>query len=120
MYRSRQYLLGETKIHFMVSARCKNTVTMDRFPKLAKFSGLAFDRVWHAGLFHKLKSYGISGQIFGLISSFLSNRRLRVILDGKSSHEYPVNAGVPQGSIYGPILPPVFLMMLSVILQGLI
>ena len=33
----------------------------------------AFDRVWHAGLLHKLKSYGISGQIFGLISSFLSN-----------------------------------------------
>ena len=60
---------------------------------------LAFDRVWHAALLHKLKSYGISGQIFGLISSFLSNRRLRVVLDGKSSQEYPVNAGVPQGSI---------------------
>ena len=43
----------------------------------------AFDRVWHAGLLHKLKSYGISGQIFGLISSFLSNRQLRVVLDGK-------------------------------------
>ena len=63
----------------------------------------AFDRVWHAGLLHKLKSYGISGQIFGLIS-FLSNRRLRVVLDGKSSQEYPVNAGVPQGSILGPAL----------------
>ena len=62
----------------------------------------AFDRVWHAGLLHKLKSYGISGQIFGLISSFLSNRQLRVVLDGKSSQEYPVNAGVPQGSILGP------------------
>ena len=49
---------------------------------------------WHAGLLHKLKSYGISGQISGLISSFLSNRRLRVVLDGKSSHDYPVNAGV--------------------------
>ena len=59
----------------------------------------AFDRVWHAGLLHKLRSYGISGQIFGLISSFLSNRRLRVVLDGKSSQEYLVNAGVPQGSI---------------------
>ena len=34
----------------------------------------AFDRVWHASLLHKLKSYGISGQIFDLISSFLSNR----------------------------------------------
>ena len=55
----------------------------------------AFDRFWHAGLLHKRKSYGISGQIFGLISSFLSNRRLRVVLDGKSSQEYPVNAGVP-------------------------
>ena len=64
----------------------------------------AFDRVWHAGLLHKLKSYGISGQIFGLISSFLSNRRLRVVLDGKSSQEYPVNAGVPEGSILGPTL----------------
>ena len=60
--------------------------------------------VWHAGLLHKIKSYGISGQIFGLISSFLSNRRLRVVLDGKSSQEYPVNAGVPQGSILGPTL----------------
>ena len=64
----------------------------------------AFDRVWHAGLLHKLKSYGISGQIFGPISSFLSNRRLRVVLDGKSSQECPVNAGVPQGSILGPTL----------------
>ena len=62
----------------------------------------AFDRVWHAGLLHKLKSYGISGQIFGLTSSFLSNRQLRVVLDGKSSQEYPVNAGVPQRTILGP------------------
>ena len=49
-------------------------------------------------------SYGISGQIFGLISSFLNNRQLPVVLDGKSSQEYPVNAGVPQGSILGPTL----------------
>ena len=63
-----------------------------------------FNRVWHAGLFHKLKSYGISGQIFGLISSFLSNRWLQVVPDGKSLQEYPVNAGVPQGSILGRTL----------------
>ena len=54
----------------------------------------AFDRVWHAGLLQKLRSYGISGKIFGIISSFLSNRCLRVVLAGKSSQEYPVNAGV--------------------------
>ena len=66
----------------------------------------AFDRVWLAypRLLHKFKSYGISGQIFGLISSFLSNRQLQVVLDGKFSQEYPVNVGVLQGSILGPKL----------------
>ena len=58
----------------------------------------------HAALPCKLKSYGISGQIFGLISSFLSNRQFQVLLDGKSLQEYQVNAGVPQGSILGPTL----------------
>ena len=58
--------------------------------------------VWHAGLLHKLNYYGIAGQIFGLISPFLSNRQLWVVLDGKSSQEYSVNAGIPQGSIPGP------------------
>ena len=57
-----------------------------------------------AGLLHKLKSYGISTQIFGLISFFLSNRWLQVVLDEKSAKEYPVNAGVPQGSILGRTL----------------
>ena len=73
----------------------------------------AFDRVWHAGLLHKLKSYGISGQIFGLISSFLSNRRLQVVLDGKSSQEYAVNAGVLQGSIVGFTLFVLYINYLS-------
>ena len=59
----------------------------------------AFVRVWHTDLLRKLKSYGISGQIFGFVSSFLSNRWLWVVLDGKSSQEYTVNVGVPQGSV---------------------
>ena len=90
------------------------TVVSDRIARAFNRSGATravaldisktFDRVWHTGLYHKLKSYGISGQIFGFISSFLSNRWLQVVLDGKSSEEYPVNAGVPQGSILGPTL----------------
>ena len=90
------------------------TVVSDRIARAFNRSGAtravaldiskAFEIVWHADLLRKLKSYEISGQIFGLISSLLSNRRLRVVLDGKSSQEYPVNAGVPQGSILGPTL----------------
>ena len=44
------------------------------------------------------------------MSSFLSNRQLWVVLDGTSSQEYPVNAGVPQGSILGRTL---FLLYIS-------
>ena len=65
----------------------------------------------------ELKSYGISGQIFGLISSFLSNRWLQVVLDGESSQEYPVNAGVPLGSILGPTL---FLLYINNLLDEVI
>ena len=65
------------------------TVVSDRIARAAQVVALdiskAFDRVWHADLLHKLKSYQISGQIFGLISSFLSNRQLQVVLNGKSS-----------------------------------
>ena len=71
------------------------TVVSDRIPRVFNRFGAtgavpldvskAFDRVWHNGLLYKLKSYGISGQIFGLISSFLSSRRLQVVLNGKSS-----------------------------------
>ena len=67
------------------------TVVSDRIARAFNRSGTtravaldiskAFDRVWHAGLLHKLKSSGMSGQMFSLISSFLSNRRLRVVLD---------------------------------------
>ena len=64
----------------------------------------AFDRVWYPNLLHKLRSYGISGQIFGLILSSLRNR---VVLDGKSSQEYPVNAGALQGCILGHTFPTI-------------
>ena len=63
----------------------------------------AFHRVWHAGRFHKRKSCGISSQIFGLIY-FRSNRQRRVVLNGKSLQEYPVNVGLPHESILGPRL----------------
>ena len=54
--------------------------------------------------FTKLKSYGISGQIFGHISSFLSDRWLKAVLDEKISKDHPVNAEVPQGSLPTPTL----------------
>ena len=63
---------------------------------LGLLTGLGLLELWHL-------IYQISGQIFGFISSFLSNRHLQVVLNGKSPQEYPVNVGV-QGFIVDPKL----------------
>ena len=79
--------------------------------------------VWYVVLLHKVKSYGISGQIFSLISSFFSDRQLQLALDQKFSQEYSVNGGVSQGSILGPtfsLLIMTLLMMISVILLSML
>ena len=85
------------------------TIVSDRIVRTLNSSGAtravtldiykAFDKVWNGGHLHKCNSYGISNQIFGLIFTFLSNRRSPVVVDEKSSQEYPVNTGVSQGSI---------------------
>ena len=85
--------LDQLQIFSVVSDRIARASNRSRATRAVALDiSMAFDRVWHAGLLHKLKSYGISGHIFGLISSFLSNRQLRVVLEGKSSQEYPVNS----------------------------
>ena len=84
----------------------------------------AFDRVWHAGLLYKFKSYVISCHIIGLICSFLGNRWFRMVLDGKSSQEYPVNAGVIKAPFlllhFSYYTLMTFLMMFSVLLLSML
>ena len=64
----------------------------------------AFDRVWHTGLLFKLRRCGISGNLYNLLQSFLSNRQQRTVLNGKSSAWGNISAGVPQGSVLGPLM----------------
>ena len=82
-------LFSDLQYGFRSSQSSKDllTVASDRIARAFNRSGAiravaldiskVFDRVWHAGPLHKLKSYGISGEMFGLISSFLSNRELQ-------------------------------------------
>ena len=64
----------------------------------------AFDKVWHDGLIFKLKQNGVSGSLLKLFEDYLSNRKQRVVLNGSASDYKDIRAGVPQGSVLGPLL----------------
>ncbi len=64
----------------------------------------AFDRVWHKGLLYKLKQSGITGNLYKWFEDYLQRREQRVVIQGESSDTMHIKAGVPQGSILGPIL----------------
>ena len=69
----------------------------------------AFDRVWHKGLLHKIESLGIKGNLLLWVKSYLSGRKQRVVINGKESTVLDLRAGVPQGSILGPLFFLIFI-----------
>ena len=64
----------------------------------------AFDKVWHEGLIFKLQQNGIEGKLLVLFQNYLTNRKQRVVINGMESNWGVIKAGVPQGSVLGPLL----------------
>ena len=69
----------------------------------------AFDTINHDLLIAKLKVYGFSKEALKLMKSYLKNRKQKVQINNKFSSERDVIAGVPQGSIDGPLLFHLFI-----------
>jgi hypothetical protein len=63
----------------------------------------AFDRVWHDGLLHKLRSL-LPEPFYLFLKSYLHERQFRIKYETTYSPLSQLRAGVPQGSVLGPVL----------------
>ena len=105
-------LLGQLQILTVVSDIIPRAFNRSAAARAAAVDiSKAFNRVQDAGLFHKRKCYGISGEVFGFILSFLSNRlNIQLMLEFLNT---------PLVQHFFPLTLITFLMMLCLLLLSM-
>jgi hypothetical protein len=89
--------------------RLENQVTLNFNNKMSTATVFldiekAFDTTWHSGLLYKLFKLEFSNSFTKFIGSFLSQRKIRVSVEGEMSTSREMRAGVPQGLDLSPTL----------------
>lgn len=91
------------QVHRVATTIC-NTLEAKHFcPMVFLNVKQVFDRVWIEGLLHKVSQY-LSSPFVQLLESYLTNRKFQIHYGEATSAVKPISAGVPQGSVLGPLL----------------
>lgn len=101
------FISGDSTVYQLLSIYDDICSSLDKgVPSQAIFFDIskAFDKVWHRGLLKKLEAIGIRGPLLHWFGSYLSDRQQCVVIKGCSSTYQKIQAGVPQGSVLGPLL----------------
>ena len=77
----------------------------------------AFDSLNHDLLLAKLEAYGLDHKAVSFMKSYLTNRLQRCKVNNSFSKWMKISAGVPQGSILGPLLFNIFISEIFIFLQ---
>ena len=76
----------------------------------------AFDKVWHEGLLYKLKKI-LPHTHYSILKSYLTNRQFIVKYLEAITTTFPIEAGIPQSSVLGPLLFSIYTADLPILTQ---
>ena len=97
--------LGTCDVLLCVSHRLQSALESGQEARIVQIDfSVAFERVNHQGILYRLSSLGIGGSELSVLMQFLSNQSQYDLVDGSRSKLVNVVSGVPQGSVFCPLL----------------